>query len=402
MKILVADDDPVSRKLLQKLLEKWSHQVLVVEDGKRAWQEILQSDVQMVITDWMMPVMDGRELCKKVRSSDLERYVYIILLTGKNQKEDLIEGLSGGADDFLVKPFNQEELKVRIRVGKRVVELEKTNRVVQSQILQSEKLASIGQLAAGVAHEINNPTGFINSNLNTLGEYQKDLTELIEVYQEMEKIVKEEYSGKGGGIMELLEKIQCVKEKIDLDFILTDLSNVVEESKEGTERIKKIVTDLKDFSHVDQCESKYVNINNCLESTLNMVWNELKYKATVLKEYGDIPEIKCFPQQLNQVFMNLLINASQAIEEKGEITIYTGNFNGQVEINISDTGKGIAKEVLPRIYDPFFTTKPVGKGTGLGLNIAYGIIQKHHGTIAAESKVGTGTTFTIKIPVEAV
>lgn len=274
----------------------------------------------------------------------------------------------------------------------------------QVQLVQSEKMASIGQLAAGVAHEINNPVGFINSNLTTLDEYRRDLTALINNYLELEQLAtKNPALSNNQDLVSTLEAIRNLKEKMDLDFILGDFDKIISESREGTDRIKKIVQDLKDFSHVDQAELKWANLNKGLESTLNIVWNEIKYKATVKKDYGDIPEVYCYPQQLNQVFMNILVNAAHAIEDKGEIKISTAYLDGaepMVEIRISDTGKGIPPENLPKIFDPFFTTKPVGKGTGLGLSMAYSIIKKHDGEIKVESEVGKGTTFVIRLPVE--
>jgi len=187
---------------------------------------------------------------------------------------------------------------------------------------------------------------------------------------------------------------------MDLDFVKGDMTALIKECQDGAERIRKIVSDLKDFAHPGDRELKYADINRNLDSTLNIVWNELKYKATVNKEYGDLPQVECYPQQLNQVFMNLLVNASQAMEKQGEINLTTRAVDGHVEIKVSDTGVGIPKESLSKIFDPFFTSKDVGKGTGLGLNIAYNIIQKHKGTIEVDSTVGAGTTFTIRIPAD--
>ena len=271
----------------------------------------------------------------------------------------------------------------------------------QAHLIQSEKMASIGQLAAGVAHEINNPTAFVNSNLNTLSNYQNDIFSLIKEYKKLIADLKEamataEYPG---SIPEQMERIVALESKVDINYILDDIPNLIKESQGGTERIKKIIIDLKDFAHPGEQRLEYADINRNLESTLNIVWNELKYKATVTKDYGELPEVQCYPQQLNQVFMNILVNAAQAIEEQGEIRIVTRVVDGQVEIAISDTGSGIQKEKLSKIFDPFFTTKDVGKGTGLGLNIAYNIIKKHKGTIDVESEAGKGTTFTIRIPV---
>ena len=268
----------------------------------------------------------------------------------------------------------------------------------QAQLLQSEKMASIGQLAAGVAHEINNPTGFVSSNLGSLSDYQNDMFALIREYRKLTADLKKPTASQET-ISGNLDRIEGLEKEVDIDFILDDIPNLIKESQEGAERIKKIVIDLKDFAHPGEQKLQYADINRNLDSTLNVVWNELKYKATVTKDYGDLPEVQCYPHQLNQVFMNLLVNAAQAIEKKGEISIMTRALDGQVEINISDTGSGIPKENLSRIFDPFFTTKEVGKGTGLGLNVAYNIIQKHKGTIDLESEVGKGTTFSIRIPV---
>ena len=278
---------------------------------------------------------------------------------------------------------------------------EEEKRRLETRLLQSEKMASIGQLAAGVAHEINNPTGFVSSNLNTLSNYQNDVSRLIVQHRELAEELKEAIASHKtlDSISKKLEHISELEKEIDIDFILDDTPNLIKESQEGTERIKKIVLDLKDFAHPGEDKVQTTDINKGIESTLNVVWNELKYKATVTKDYGDLPEVQCYPHQLNQVFMNLLVNAAQAIEKKGEIKISTQALDGQVKIAISDTGVGIPKKNLSRLFDPFFTTKEIGKGTGLGLNVAYNIIKKHRGTIQVESEVDTGTTFIIRIPV---
>ena len=278
---------------------------------------------------------------------------------------------------------------------------EEEKKRIEAQLLQSEKLASIGQLAAGVAHEINNPTGFVSSNLKTLSDYIQDLSDLSEEYRKLIKGLEKTSEATGSlDVSGQVKHIASLEEKIDLDFVLKDIFELIKESKEGIDRIKKIVHDLKDFAHPGEDIPKFADINQNMDSTVNVVWNELKYKANVDKDYGELPEVQCYPQLLNQVFMNLLVNAAQAIEDRGEIRIKTRANNGFVEIKISDTGSGIPKENLPRIFDPFFTTKKVGKGTGLGLNVAYNIIQKHHGKIDVKSEVGKGTMFTIQIPTD--
>ena len=274
-----------------------------------------------------------------------------------------------------------ERVKLTEKLSKAYAELKAT----QSRMLHREKLASVGQLAAGVAHEINNPVGFIASNLGTLAKY---VDRMIEFINAQKKAIRDESA----------EELQELGKKLKIDYLTEDAKDLVKESLDGTDRVNKIVQGLKSFSRVDEVEFKPADINECLESTLNMVWNELKYLATVTKEYGDLPLIKCYPRQLNQVFMNLLINAAHAIEKQGEISIKTWHQDDSIFVSISDTGQGIPADNLNKLFDPFFTTKDVGKGTGLGLSIAHGIIQKHNGEINVQSEVGKGSTFTIMLP----
>jgi PAS domain S-box-containing protein len=275
-------------------------------------------------------------------------------------------------------------------------------RNIQMQLLQSEKMSSIGQLAAGVAHEINNPTGYVSSNLNTLEEYFDCINSILGRYEALLGDIREGLRGSMSpeSLFDRVEAIETAKGEIDLSYILTDVPNLIKESRQGTERIRNIVIDLKNFAHPGKSEFEHADIVKNIESTLNVVWNELKYKATIHKDYGDLPLVMCIPQQLNQVFMNILVNAAQAIKERGEIAIRTRRQDGHVEIAIRDTGCGIPKANISRIFDPFFTTKEVGKGTGLGLNVAYNIVKKHNGTIDVESRMGQGTTFIIRLPVE--
>jgi len=258
-----------------------------------------------------------------------------------------------------------------------------------NQLLQAEKMASIGQLAAGVAHEINNPIGFVNSNLGVLQNYVKTLLNLISKYELYESELSAESHA----------AIVALKQETDLAYLRDDVGNLLAESLGGLQRVKRIVQDLKDFSHISDSEMQWANLEDGLESTLNVVWNELKYKAEVVKDYGKLPEIECIPSQLNQVFMNLLVNAAQAITEHGRITLRTRQEGENVRIEIADTGSGIPLEIINRIFDPFFTTKPVGTGTGLGLSITHGIVRKHNGRIDVSSRAGEGTTFSITIPI---
>jgi PAS domain S-box-containing protein len=257
-----------------------------------------------------------------------------------------------------------------------------------NQLLQSEKMASIGQLAAGVAHEINNPVGFVNSNLGTLKKYIDDLLKTLSAYEASE----------GELTLKTREGLLALKQQIDIVYLRGDVGNLLTESMDGMQRVKRIVQDLKDFSHVEESKMQLANLEQGLDSTLNVVWNELKYKTEVVKQYGGIPAIECIPAQLNQVFMNLLMNAVQAIDTHGRITVRTGQEGNDVWVEVEDTGMGIKPENLDRIFDPFFTTKPVGKGTGLGLSLSYGIVQKHGGHIEVKSEVGKGTIFRVVLP----
>jgi two-component system, NtrC family, sensor kinase len=562
MKILVVDDDKIHKAILEKVLKSKGFEVVMVDNGRKAWDYFQANRASIVITDWMMPEMDGMELCRLIRSADAGYYTYIIVLSGKDSKEDQVKMLQGGADDFILKPFNPKELLARIATGERVIRLEnqhvklesmisesrnkfrtlfdalreeiiaidrnmhivsanfsfvnaysldyenlfgqpyssiaglltdtegrdvgtaivqtcfaegersmqevaskdargrhcvrqlsalpvkgkegETLQVVlisrditeerdksrrinelnqkltqavkqinqknitlentlqqlkesQLRVLQSEKMASIGQLAAGVAHEINNPTGYVSSNLKTLSDYQQSLQKAIGLYRQMVERVKEQMPGEA--VSRLLAEIASVEESEDIGYVLEDMAPLISESMEGTQRIKKIVNDLKAFSHPGEDAKKPSDINENINSTLNIVWNEIKYKATVEKDLGEIPLVECYPQRINQVIMNILVNAAHAIEAEGVIRIRTRRVGDQIEIVISDNGCGISEENLPKIFDPFFTTKAVGKGTGLGLNLAYNIISDHGGTIDVGSKVGEGTSFTIRLPV---
>ncbi len=282
---------------------------------------------------------------------------------------------------------NQNLCDAQAKQAALIAELESA----QAKLLQSEKMASVGQLAAGVAHEINNPIGYVYSNLNTLDKYVGDVLRLLDA-------CAIDDAGDSGSRK---ERVAALRQEIDLDYLRQDLHDLIAESREGIIRVKKIVQDLKDFSHMDREDAWLsADLRAGMESTLNIVNNEIKYKAEVIREYQDIPPVECIISQLNQVFMNLLVNSAHAIEDQGAIHVRMRN-SGEEEvcIEIADSGMGIPAENMSRIFDPFFTTKPIGKGTGLGLSLAYGIIQKHHGRIEVDSAPGLGTTFRIYLPV---
>ncbi len=286
-----------------------------------------------------------------------------------------------------------EEVQALLRSNQELKQLNARLSEAQEKLVQSEKLASIGQLAAGVAHEINNPIGFIFSNFGTLERYLTDLFEMLAAYEAAEPLL----AGTPVGT-----ELRALRVKVELDYLKEDIPTLMAESKEGITRVRKIVQDLKDFSRVDNHQEWVLaDLHQGLESTLNIVNNEIKYKAKVVKNYGAIPEIVCLPSELNQVFMNLLVNASHAIHgAQGCITISSGREGDQVWVEVADNGSGIAPDNLNKIFDPFFTTKPIGQGTGLGLSLSYGIVKKHHGQILVDSQQGVGTRFRVILPIE--
>ena len=268
---------------------------------------------------------------------------------------------------------------------------------VQSQLLQSEKFSAIGQLAAGIAHEINNPIGYINSNLQTLEKYVVHYTHLLGVLNKLEKALKDKNQDRVSLVIASWEKF---RDETNFSFIENDIGDLIKESREGTENMRKIVADLCVFASPDKGQAISVNLETLMESVVNIVWNEIKYKAQLRKDYNNVPPIICNPQKIGQVFVNLLTNAAHAIKGKGFITIKTYAKDEYVCVDITDTGCGIPPENVSKIFDPFFTTEPVGRGVGLGLSISYDIIRRHGGNITFFSKVDEGTTFTVMLPVE--
>ncbi len=272
----------------------------------------------------------------------------------------------------------------------------------KSQMLHQEKLASIGQLSAGIAHEINNPAGYVKSNLSSLKQYSEDIFQIIDNYHRLlsqlasiDNLPEEDSQS----IKQLIAKINEVEASYDLEFLTEDIPNLINESIDGTERITKIVSGLKIFSRVDSDEKEELDVNACIDNTIKLVANEIKYKAELIQDIQDVPKTMGYPGGLSQVILNMLVNASQAIEEFGEIRIQTQQVDNTIRIIIEDNGSGIPEEKRDKIFAPFFTTKEVGVGTGLGLSISAGIIKQHNGSIELETEVGKGTCFTITLPI---
>jgi PAS domain S-box-containing protein len=312
-----------------------------------------------------------------------------------HDSEGHVIGLVGLAHDIT------ERKRFEAEIQQRNAELAALNTKLsqaQQQLVQSEKLAAIGQLAAGVAHEINNPIGFIHSNFNTLDAYMKQFHSLLAAFSDAQRFITDP---------QVVAQLDVLRKDTDLDFLLEDSLTLMTETREGLTRVKKIVLDLKNFSRVDAvAEWGEADLHLCFDSTLNILANEIKYKADVVKLYAEIPPVECIASQINQVIMNLLVNAADAIgPQRGTITVQTGVIEDpekeaqQVWFEVSDTGGGIAKDVLPRIFEPFYTTKPIGKGTGLGLSLSYSIVQEHNGRIDVSSELGVGTRFRVTLPI---
>ncbi|MEI8011377.1 MAG: ATP-binding protein [Candidatus Omnitrophota bacterium] len=268
----------------------------------------------------------------------------------------------------------------------------------QLRLIEAEKMLSLGQLAAGVAHEINNPLGYISNNLVVLGQYVRKIEELLQVYGELEGEVRRlPMSDK----MEAMPILEAMKLEVDAAAVLSEFREVLAETSEGVERVKKIVIDMRAFARADKEDLALADIHAALDSALHMMHHEVKYGITVTQERGNIPLMMCYPRQLAQAFINLFMNAVQAVDpRKGRIHVKTCLREGVVVIEFEDNGSGIAADVLPRIFDPFFTTKDVGKGSGLGLAAVYGIVRRHGGEIQARNVPGGGAVFTLSLPVK--
>ncbi len=421
--ILVVDDDTFLLNFLSLVLQKAGYKVITAQDGKEGLELAKKHKPEIILSDLMMPVMDGEGFLQSVRQLEEFQDTLFLILTAKTDKSDRIQLLQSGADDFITKPISKDELLAKLQAFERIQnlqqelrrkneilqrlnrklqqttsELRKTNELLQStqdQLIQSEKLASIGQLAAGVAHEINNPLGVIQSNLNVLKDYIAETKALLSRYEAaLDRICQDN----GGECPQLQREIEAYRKQIDFEFLMRDFDSLINDSLSGAERIKNIVENLRDFSDLDHTDFLKTDIHTCLENALNIAWNEIRYRAEVIREYQEVPEFYCFPRQLSQAFLNLLLNAAQSVDDQGKIIIRTFTEDGKAIVEIEDNGVGIPKEFLPRIFEPFFTTKEVGEGTGLGLSVAYNIIKRHQGKIKVESELGKGTLVRVELP----
>lgn len=414
-KILIVDDEPPICTILSRWLAKEGHLCQVAHNGREALEKLRAEPFDLMLTDINMPVMTGTELLAEARKEF--RDLAVIMVTAVDDRTVALAALELGAFGYLLKPFERIEVLIhvdnairlrRLEIDKKehhreLVELflERTRAMKQAysklerqtlQLMDQDKLATLGQLTAGVAHELRNPTTFLSSNINQMDKYFGNLVSYLTAQEK----VLHELDPDGPMAEELGQERKTLK----VDFITRDAATLIDDCREAIDRIRHIIEGIRDFSRKIDDGMREVDLNGQIESTLRIVWNELKYKTTVQRDFGTLPEVFCHPQKMNQVFTNLLVNAAQSIDKEGEVTITTRQENDQAMIQITDTGCGIPAGHLEKIFEPYFTTKEAGSGTGLGLAIVKQIIDEHEGTITVDSTPGQGTTFTIRIPLK--
>ncbi|KAF3889772.1 MULTISPECIES: sensor histidine kinase [Nostocales] len=417
--ILVVDDNPTNIQVLFDILSEIGYRVAIAKSGEAALQRVQSYHPDLILLDVMMPGIDGFETCTRLKADSATKDIPIVFMTALSDSVDKVKGLSLGAVDYITKPIQHEEALARIRVHLQLSESQKSLqqhatklsealdnlKQAQMHLVQSEKMSSLGQMMAGIAHEINNPITFIYSNLAPAKEHIEDLLDFIELYRQYHP--------------QPHPKIQAWMDEVDVEYLETDLPKLMKSLELGSDRIRQLVVSLRNFSRLDESGTQIIDLHEGIESTLLILQHRLKPRPEhpgiqVVRDYGQLPHVECYPSQLNQVFMNIFGNAIDALEERdlhrnmdeirahpSQISIRTEQLpNHDIAISISDNGCGIEENICPQLFEPFFTTKPVGKGTGLGLSISYQIVtQKHGGKIYCQSTLGRGTEFTIQIPV---
>jgi len=400
VKVLIADDHLEVRKLLQVTLEKNGYEVMVVKNGQQAWQILNQEgDVQLAILDWILPEMDGVEVCRKLQTEHKSSLFYVILLIAPESTDKIAAALQAGANDYVIKPFENDELLARLKVGERIIDLQK-------ELTQAQKLESIGQLASGIAHEINTPIQYIGDNIRFMQEAFQDLKKLLTQYDKLANQIQ-----KANFPSDMILELESLIQEIDLEYLNEEVPQAIRQSIQGVEHVTKIVRAMKEFAHPGVADKTHVDMNRTIESTITIATNKWKYYATIETDFDpELPPVYCMAAEINQVILNLIVNAADAISEaakdvsqdKGTITVRTRRRGQWAEIRVADTGPGISDEIRDKIFNPFFTTKEVGKGSGQGLAICRSIIvEKHGGTISFETEVGKGTNFTIRLPLKS-
>lgn len=425
--VLIVDDNSANLGVLSETLDQAGLEVWAAQSGKIALERVNYALPDLILLDVMMPEINGFETCRQLKANSKTKNIPVIFMTALSDTANKVEGFQLGAVDYITKPFQQEEVLARVQLHLKLADLSKkleekniqleqkvaeTSQAyrelqqMQLQLIQNEKMSGLGQMAAGIAHEINNPVNFIYGNLSHAKDYIKDIMGLLNLYQV-------EYPNP-------TPRIQAEQESIDLEFVQDDLLKLFNSMTLGAQRIHEIVKSMRIFSRLDEAEAKAVDIHEGIDSTLTILHHRLKAKPeqaaiSVVRDYSQLPLVECYAGQLNQVFMNILSNAIDALDEYNQqqtlqeqdkqpsrIQISTEIMgNNWVAIRIADNGPGIDENVQIRLFDPFFTTKPVGKGTGLGLSISYEIVvEKHGGKLYCQSTPGQGTEFVIEIPIK--
>ncbi|MFN3532371.1 MAG: response regulator [Candidatus Brocadia sp.] len=390
MKVLIADDSKSMRQMLQGTLEEVGYEVIVTENGQQAWETLREGNVRLAILDWMMPHMDGLEVCRKLQQENVLSMIHIILLTSREGTENVVAALQAGASDYICKPFHPDELLARLKAGERIVNM-------QMQLSHMQKMDAIGRLAAGIAHEINTPLQYIGTNMRFIQDSFSDMVKF-------KSFVPVSQAGDTNNT----ENTFMQEEESSLKYLSEEVPRAIHDSLDGLERIAKIVGAMKEFSSPG-VQKKDIDISKAIDNTIAFSRNEWKNIAEIETQYDPgMPLVSCFPSDFKLVILNIIVNAAQAVadamkaknEGKGKISISTHRNDEWAEIRISDTGTGIPDEIRNKIYDPFFTTKDVGKGTGMGLAISHSIVvEKHGGTITFDTEAGKGTTFIIRLPI---
>jgi signal transduction histidine kinase len=415
--ILIVDDSSTNLSVLSQALKTAGYKVRVAVEGESALAMLEKCAVdptknpfpELILLDVQMPGIDGFETCSIIKSNPATKTIPVIFMTALADAESKIKGLSLGAVDYITKPFEQDEVIARVNIHWRLKQLtdnleqqvtQRTRALQQAQVkvVQQEKLSALGQLVAGVAHEINNPLSFMVSNIAPAKEYLAEITEVLSLY-------KKHYPEPASDIASKIEDI-------DLEFVIEDFSHLLDSMELGTERIKDISLSLRNFARSDGDIASAIDLQETLNSTLLLLKHRLKDRGCrpaieVIEHYEELPLIKCYPGPMNQVFMNLLANAIDALEEAWEkdqrplkITISTEVLGERAIVRIADNGLGMTEEIQQHLFEPLFTTKAVGKGTGLGLSIAKQIVSdKHGGQLFCKSIAGKGTEFAIELPV---
>ena len=407
-RILIVDDEAGVRQMFAEHLRE-SFECKTAASADEALVELAARPYALVISDMMMPGRNGIELLREISSRYADTAV--IMISGVDRPQRVRDALRVGAFDYLIKPCELGVLTLSVERALERRALQRTARIykdhlesqnvelatrkrelerLQAQLVHTEKMASLGQLSAGIAHELNNPAGFVYGNMDLLQGYVSELSKLFDAYDQV--VLPRDAA--------LL--VDSVKTQISYERLMGDLNSIISDCREGAQRICDVVKNLRLFSRLDEAQLKSIDIHGGIDSTIRLLSSYFGTGHIVLRrDYTDLPPVYCYAGQLNQVWMNLLVNAAQAIRNQGEVTVSTRLEGNAAVIAISDTGSGIPEDKLSRIFDPFFTTKPVGEGTGLGLSISYGIVERHGGTIAVASGVGKGTTFTVTIPIRS-